>query len=133
MSDAVIETLVANAGRIASPFSAILTMHMAGAPSRLPEDTNAVGIRAAKFGVVTQGAWEKAEEDQAQIGWVRSSYSAVQAFASDRAYVNFLTDDETRARIGDAYEPASWERLRRIKGQYDPRNLFSGNLNIPPL
>jgi FAD/FMN-containing dehydrogenase len=133
VSDAVIETLWANAERIASPFSAILTMHMAGAPSRLPADTNAVGIRAAKFGVVTQGAWENAEEDQAQIGWVRSSYSAVQAFASDRAYVNFLTDDESGSRIGDAYEPASWERLRRIKGKYDPGNLFSGNLNIPPL
>ena len=47
--------------------------------------------------------------------------------------MNFLTDDETRTRIADAYEPASYERLRGIKGKYDPGNLFSGNLNIPPL
>ena len=48
------------------------------------------------------------------------------------AYVNFLTDDETRTRIDEAYGPALFERLRRIKGKYDPGNLFSGNLNIPP-
>ena len=64
---------------------------------------------------------------------MRNTFSAVSAFASERAYVNFLNDDEARSRIGDAYDPKHYERLRRIKGKYDPGNLFSGHLNIPPL
>jgi FAD/FMN-containing dehydrogenase len=133
VSDGLMETLVESASRIASPFSAILMMHMGGAPSRVPAEATAVGIRAAEFGVVTQGAWEKPEDDEREIGWVRNTYSATRAFGSERAYVNFLTDDETRARIDDAYDPTQYERLRRIKGKYDPGNLFSGNLNIPPI
>ena len=46
--------------------------------------------------------------------------------------MNFLTDDEANARIRAAYAPAIYDRLRRIKTDYDPDNLFRGNLNIPP-
>ena len=132
VSDGLIEALEENAARIVSPFSAILMMHMGGAPSRVPPEATAVGIRAAQFGVVTQGAWEKPEDDAREIAWVRGAYAATRAFGSERAYVNFLTDDETRTRIDEAYGPALFERLRRIKGKYDPGNVFSGNLNIPP-
>jgi hypothetical protein len=132
VADGLIDTLAESAGRIASPFSAILMMHMGGAPSRVPADATAVGIRAARYAVVTQGAWEKPEEDALQIGWVRKTFDAVRAFGSDRAYVNFLTEDETRARVADAYGPALFARLQRIKKQYDPDNILSGNLNIPP-
>jgi FAD/FMN-containing dehydrogenase len=31
-----------------------------------------------------------------------------------------------------AYPGATWDRLRRIKAQYDPNNLFRLNQNIPP-
>jgi FAD/FMN-containing dehydrogenase len=133
VTDGLIETLAESAGRIASPFSAILMMHMAGAPSRVPAQETAVGIRGARFAVVTQGAWEKPEDDEREIGWVRKTYAAVRAFGSERAYVNFLPEDEARAGVTDAYDPAVYERLRRIKGKYDPANLLSGNLNIPPL
>jgi FAD/FMN-containing dehydrogenase len=57
--------------------------------------------------------------------------AGTRVFGSERAYVNFLTGDETRSRIREAYGPALFERLQRIKRTYDPTNLFSGNLNIP--
>jgi FAD/FMN-containing dehydrogenase len=132
VADGLVDTLAEQSGRISSPFSAILMMQMGGAPLRVSADATAVGIRAARFGVVVQGAWERPEEDGEQIGWVRNAFDAVRAFGSDRAYVNFLTDDETRSRVADAYGPTLYERLQRIKGKYDPDNLFSGNLNIPP-
>ena len=46
VSDGLIEALEENAARIVSPFSAILMMHMGGAPSRVPPEATAVGIRA---------------------------------------------------------------------------------------
>jgi FAD/FMN-containing dehydrogenase len=31
-----------------------------------------------------------------------------------------------------AYPGAIWDRLRQVKRQYDPQNLFHANQNIPP-
>ncbi|WP_166847800.1 FAD-binding oxidoreductase [Isoptericola sp. BMS4] len=47
------------------------------------------------------------------------------------AYVNFALDgglDVARA----AYPGATWERLRQVKRTYDPQNVFTGNVNVPP-
>jgi FAD/FMN-containing dehydrogenase len=45
--------------------------------------------------------------------------------------VNFL-GDEGEGRIRDAYPEPTWNRLREIKGRYDPANRFRFNQNIPP-
>ena len=45
------------------------------------------------------------------------------------AYVGFL-GDEGEERV--AYPDATWDRLREVKAQYDPDNLFRINQNIPP-
>ena len=50
---------------------------------------------------------------------------------ADSVYVNFL-GAEGPERLSAAYPGATWERLRRIKRQYDPANVFRLNQNIPP-
>jgi hypothetical protein len=47
------------------------------------------------------------------------------------AYVNFLADGG-EAWVRTAYPGPTWDRLRAIKGRYDPTNLFHLNQNIPP-
>ena len=39
---------------------------------------------------------------------------------------------EGSLRLRAAYPGTTWDRLRRIKRQYDPQNLFRLNQNIPP-
>ena len=34
--------------------------------------------------------------------------------------------------LSAAYPAAAWDRLRKVKLQYDPENLFRLNQNIPP-
>ena len=46
------------------------------------------------------------------------------------AYVNYLGVSSVD-QVRDAYGP-SYERLSRIKGRYDPANLFRTNHNILP-
>jgi FAD/FMN-containing dehydrogenase len=47
------------------------------------------------------------------------------------AYVGFL-GEEGPERVRAAYPGATWDRLARIKAEYDPTNLFRLNQNIPP-
>lgn len=117
---------------ITSPFSAILCMHMGGAPARVPLGDTAVGIREAQYGLVFQSAWTEPSEDARHIAWARNSVAATRPFTSGSTYINFITADEGAARVPDAYANETFRRLRQIKSTYDPQNLFGGTLNIPP-
>jgi FAD/FMN-containing dehydrogenase len=76
------------------------------------------------------GRWQDPADDARCIGWARDYFKASAPFASAGVYVNFLTADEGD-RVGNAYGP-SYERLVRVKRQYDPDNLFRVNQNIKP-
>jgi FAD/FMN-containing dehydrogenase len=70
------------------------------------------------------------EETPRHQAWVDDLAGTVLQDA-DGAYVNFL-NDEGETGVRDAYPGATWDRLREIKGRYDPTNLFRLNQNIPP-
>jgi FAD/FMN-containing dehydrogenase len=46
-------------------------------------------------------------------------------------YVNFALDGGLEAARA-AYPGGTWDRLRQVKGTYDPQNVFTGNVNVPP-
>jgi FAD/FMN-containing dehydrogenase len=131
ISDGLKAKLIEAAGKIESPFSAFLSMHMGGAPSRVPADATAVGIRSAQYGLVFQGAWTDAAEDEKHIGWARDSVASVAPYSSGVPYVNFITAEEGTAKVRAAYGPL-YDRLVAAKKRYDPDNVLRGNLNIPP-
>ena len=49
-----------------------------------------------------------------------------------RVYVNYIGLGEAPDRVRAAFGPDKFERLVKIKRQFDPRNLFRINQNIPP-
>ena len=65
-----------------------------------------------------------------QTRWLDEYADAMQQDVTG-AYVNFI-GLESPDRIHAAYPKATWERLRKIKKQVDPDNLFSRNQNIVP-
>ncbi|RIQ29133.1 FAD-binding oxidoreductase [Jiangella rhizosphaerae] len=103
---------------------------LGGAISRVPADATAYAHRARPFMVnvasFLDGPDTRAEREQ----WVLDTAAVVENGAPG-AYVNFLAEDGPQ-RAREAYPGATWERLTRVKRQYDPGNLFRRNVNIPP-
>jgi FAD/FMN-containing dehydrogenase len=69
---------------------------------------------------------------EADRPWVRSLWEALLPYASGAgSYVNFMSEYEEN-RVRSAYGAAKYERLARIKANYDPDNVFHLNANIKP-
>jgi FAD/FMN-containing dehydrogenase len=103
---------------------------LGGAIARVPDDATAYAHRQSKI-MVNVAAFYDGEADKPQKeAWV-AEFSAALHQGDSGAFVNFV-GDEGEARVRAAYPGATWDRLARIKGRYDPDNIFHGNQNIPP-
>jgi FAD/FMN-containing dehydrogenase len=74
--------------------------------------------------------WEDPSKDAVCINWARTLSEKVASQSAGSVYVNFMPEDEAD-RVDGAYG-ANMERLHRVKGKYDPGNLFRVNHNIRP-
>ena len=95
---------------------------MTGAVADIPDEATSYSHRSANFSVVAFGA-SKARLDAA---W------EVLATHFRGLYLSFETDQRPE-RIEEAWPPATLARLRALKREYDPANLFRDNFNIDPL
>jgi FAD/FMN-containing dehydrogenase len=120
-----------HAARVLSPHSAVIVFQLGGAIGRLPASHSAVGNRDAAAVFNVAGAWEKAEDDAANVEWARAAWRDMKRFSTGGTYVNFLTEEETGDRVAAAYGE-NLARLAEIKARWDPENLFRVNKNIAP-
>jgi FAD/FMN-containing dehydrogenase len=126
------ETMIDHAERITSPHSAVLLMHLGGAPARVDPTVNAIGLRTASYVLNIQAAWESSQDDRRHLAWAREYWTATRQFSTGGAYINFMTEDEGEARVRAAYGEDVYARLRDVKTKFDPGNLFRGAQNVPP-
>lgn len=131
ISDEAIAMLVAHFNSVPSPFSAVAIEPFGGAVARVGHDDTAFPHRNAKFSIVIVSMWTDSKEASANIRWTRELWSALQPFANDAVYVNYLDTDDTE-RIPAAYDAGTYRRLREVKQRYDPENFFRINQNIGP-
>ena len=122
---------IAHATRLASPHSAILIFPIDGALNAVTEGHSAVGNRDASAVLNIASAWEHAKDDAVNIEWARNTWADLRQFSTGGTYINFLTEDEGNERTLAAYR-SNYERLVRLKAEWDPANLFRTNKNIDP-
>jgi FAD/FMN-containing dehydrogenase len=103
---------------------------LGGAVNRVPADATAYAHRDAQIMLFLANFYSDEADRPRRSKWVDDLMSALRQ-DHEGAYVNFL-GDEGPARTRSAYPGPTWDRLRRIKRQYDPENLFRRNQNIPP-
>src|SRR3954452_3332999 len=63
-------------------------------------------------------------------GWCVDYWDATHPYSAGGAYVNFMMD-EGQERVKATYRD-NYDRLTRVKAQYDPDNVFRVNQNIQP-
>jgi FAD/FMN-containing dehydrogenase len=133
LSDGAIAVIAEHFPRKASPMSIMPIFPMGGAYHDVADDDTAFGgSRASKWLVNIAASAPDPELLATDRAWVRSFWDALQPYASGSgSYVNFLNDgDEDRVRA--SYGAAKYDRLARIKAEYDPENVFHKNANIKP-
>jgi FAD/FMN-containing dehydrogenase len=105
-----------------------LVSHTAGgAVGRVGELDTAFPHRNAEIMLVIVSAWADATQDDEMIAAARAYYGALEPMMG--GYYDNI--DYDRSRETGNYGPA-YDRLTRIKRQYDPGNLFRLNSNIKP-
>jgi len=103
---------------------------LGGAMARVPGDATAFAHRDKRIMVNVAALVPSLDDLPQQESWVAGLLAEVTQ-GEPGAYVGFL-GDEGEGRIRAAYPQATWDRLRQVKAQYDPDNVFRLNQNIAP-
>lgn len=121
--DAMIESFVAD------PRLAMFTHTAGGAVGRVGELDTAFTHRRAETMIMVGGGWMDPAQDDEAIALARAWFKQLEPFTGGY-YDNIQAD--TGAPDTGSFGPA-YDRLAKIKGQYDPGNLFRLNRNIKPV
>jgi FAD/FMN-containing dehydrogenase len=124
------ETIVERIRTSNAPMAVTQLRVLGGAMARVPADATAYAYRDKRVMANVAAIAGDISELPERAAWVKE-VSAELNQGDDSAYVGFL-GDEGDERVRAAYPPATWERLTRVKAQYDPDNLFRLNQNVTP-
>jgi len=68
------------------------------------------------------------------FGWARETAATVEPWSfNGGGYVNYMQADEPIERVRATFGAETFDRLQRLKQQYDPHNILHRNQNIPRL
>ncbi len=134
LSDEVIGVVTEQVPGKNSPMSLLLFYRLDGAYSQVGDDETAFsGGRSPRYGTFIVGVAPDADLLAADRRWVRDTWGALRphAIGSGDGYVNGTVDYEND-RVRGSYGAEKYERLAKIKAEYDPGNVFHLNANIAP-
>jgi FAD/FMN-containing dehydrogenase len=133
LSDEAIAVVTEQLPRKSAPLSLLLFYRLDEAYSQVGEDDTAFsGGRSPRYAVFIIAVCPTPELLVADRAWVRGFWDALLPYSSGSgSYVNVMSEFE-EDRVHTAYGPAKYERLARIKSEYDPGNVFHRNANIKP-
>jgi FAD/FMN-containing dehydrogenase len=129
LSDEAIDVTVEHC-RDMDPLAMMGTHYYGGAMRRVPEDATAMSHRDQAWNYMVAATWPEGNDGSEARRWQDNYLRALDPLSNDAVYVNYLCQEPER--VPKAYNPRTWERLRALKREWDPDNLFAQNNNIPP-
>ena len=127
LSDNTLDALVAHAAAASLEAPRIGLLPLNGAVAHVPPGATAFGGRGAEWLVSAGATWDSGSEDAAARGWADRLHRAVASDSTGIGYANMVGD---RRPVYPAWTQA---RLRSVKAQWDPANVFRSNHNVLPL
>lgn len=100
-----------------------------GALSRVPKNETAFYWRDPLFYTEWTSSWVKKSDEARNVASVEKVRQQLKPYVKG-SYVN--VPDEFIKNFGEAYYGSNFARLRRVKGKYDPKNVFCFPQSIPP-
>ena len=128
--DAAIEKHVEFAAQMPSWKSTMHLYPIDGAAHRVGPDATPWGYRNANWGQVIVGVDPDPANAKTISDWAIAYHEALHPFSAGGAYVNMMMD-EGQERVKASYGE-NYDRLAKIKAEYDPGNVFHVNQNIRP-
>ncbi len=124
------ETILEELPKSNAMMKAVQLRVLGGALGRVSSDATAFAHRDNGLFVNAVAMYGDAAEKETHDAFVDR---LADALGKDGAggYVGFM-GEEDEATLRAAYPNGNWDRLRELKGRYDPDNLFRLNHNIPP-
>jgi hypothetical protein len=101
--------------------------------ARIDEEATAFANRSQPYLLGIEANWEAESASEKNVAWVRETFADMRSQSEGGVYLNFpgfLEEGEQLVREG--YGP-NYERLRELKSEFDPANLFELNANIEPM
>ena len=133
ISDETAEVIAERAGCRATPLSEILIFPMIGAYREVGDDDTAWGGRRdIGYAMAIEGMAADAESFVGARQWARDTWEQLLPAAGGPAtYVNLMAEFDERT-VRATYGESKYDRLARVKAEYDPGNVFTVNANIKP-
>jgi FAD/FMN-containing dehydrogenase len=130
LSDDFLDAFRTAAEDVAWPVAESVVFHLGGALNERAADDGAVGNRDARYVNWFTAGWPPGTRGDERPAWVRKAWESIRPFSTGGNYVNFQMADDSR--VTAAAYGKNYRRLRHLKAEYDPENLFRLNRNIPP-
>jgi FAD/FMN-containing dehydrogenase len=130
LPDEAIARHIEYAEAMPTPLSAMHMYPIDGAAHRVGAGDTAFSYRDANWSMVIGGIDPDPANAEAITSWTIDYWKALHPYSMGGGYVNFLMD-EGQERLRATYR-GNYDRLARIKAQYDPENRFRRNQNIRP-
>jgi berberine-like enzyme len=129
LPSAGVDELVSVAGPgSGSPLAMVELRHMGGALARRSPRAGARATLPGSLAMLSLGVAEEESSAATARMYLESVERAVLPYRAGD-YPNFVMEPTDASRF---FDRDTWARLRRVKAQYDPSDLFEGNHRIPP-
>ncbi|HZR92139.1 MAG TPA: FAD-binding oxidoreductase [Gaiellaceae bacterium] len=132
LPDEAIDEIADWAARRPSPLTDLTVWHHGGAMSRVGETETAYAGRNVPFLVTGEVSWSDPAQNDEAVAWGREFWAAMGRYSTGGLYLNFPGLGEEKDELVRAGYGVNYDRLVELRTKYDPANLFSMNLNIPP-
>ena len=117
LDDEVIREITARMAKRPSEMTFASIWKFGGCVQRVAADATAFGDRSMPFMLSLDAIWRGADEDDANIGWVRSFWQDMQRYSTGRLYLNFPGHGEGADLVRDAFGAEAYATARKDQAQ----------------